>query len=105
MNYIPGGDKLFLKKKRFVAAFLVGSKMRRERIPHRRRCREARWNFVKLLMTAWELASRLKFQGVLATGEVLTHSQLGDWEYVPKAKGRAGQGWAGEKPSGIPDLH
>ena len=93
MNYIPGGDKLFLKKKRFVAAFLVGSKMRRERIPHRRRCREARWNFVKLLMTAWELASRLKFQGVLAPGEVLTHSQLGDWEYVPKAQGRAGQGW------------
>lgn len=52
MNYIPGGDKLFLKKKRSVAAFLVGSKMRRGRIPHRRRCGEARWNFVKLLMTA-----------------------------------------------------
>ena len=34
MNYIPGGDKPFLKKKRFVAAFLVGSKMRREKIPH-----------------------------------------------------------------------
>ena len=103
MYYIPGADKLFLKKKRSVAAFLVGSEMRRGRIPHRRRCGEARWNFVKLLMTAWGLASRLKFQGVLATDEVLTHSQLGDWEYGPKAQGRLG--WAGEKPSGIPDLH
>ena len=43
-------------------------------------------------MTAWRLASRLKFQRVLATSEVLTHSQLGDWEYAPKAQGRAGVG-------------
>ena len=85
----------FLKKKRFVAAFLVGSKMRRERIPHRRRCMEAMWNFVALLMTAWGLASRLKFQAVLATDEVLTQPTGG---LGVCAKG-TGQGRGGQERS------
>ena len=56
---------------------------------------EAMWNFVALLMTAWGLASRLKFQAVLATDEVLTQPTGG---LGVCAKG-TGQGRGGQERS------
>ena len=75
-----------------MAVFHVGRMTRRGGILHRRRNREARWGFSKLLMTVCKMASRFKFHGSRATDWVFIHShKLSEWGYLPKAQGRARQ--------------